>query len=62
MTIKFDVVDADKIILEMDKQVVEEKKKINVGIKLFYKEMLIPVWQYDAKSLLLVHEAGIRSK
>jgi hypothetical protein len=41
---------------------VEVQKKILAEVKLFYKQELIPAWQYDTKSLLLVHEAGLRSK
>jgi hypothetical protein len=40
----------------------EIHKTLTAEIKLFYKGILIPTWQYDKQNLMLVHEAGIRSK
>lgn len=61
LVIRFDVVDADEIVLELEKNSVEVQKKITAQMKLFYQGMMIPAWQYDSRNLLLVHEAGLRS-
>jgi len=61
LVIRFDVVDADEIVLELEKNTVEVQKKLTAQMKLFYQGTMIPAWQYDSRSLLLVHEAGLRS-
>lgn len=61
LEIRFDVVDADDIVLELDKHTVGVQKKLTGEVKLFYQGKLIPSWQYDSKNLLLVHEAGLKS-
>lgn len=61
LVISFEVVDADQIILGLEKNTVEVQKKLTAEVKLFYQGMLIPAWQYDSRSLLLVYEAGLRS-
>ena len=61
LVIRFDVVDADEIVLELEKNTVEVQKKLTAQMKLFYQGMMIPAWQYGSRSLLLVHEAGLRS-
>ncbi len=62
LLIRFDVVDADEIVLEVEKHTVEMEKKLSAEVKLYYHKQLIPVWQYNTKNLLLVHEAGLRSQ
>lgn len=61
LVIRFDVVDADEIVLELEKNTVEVQKKLTAQMKLLYQGTMIPAWQYDSRSLLLVHEAGLRS-
>ncbi len=61
LVIRFDVVDADEIVLELEQNTVDVQNKLSAQMKLFYQGMMIPAWQYDSRSLLLVHEAGLRS-
>ena len=54
--------DADQILLSVNKNSVQLHTKITAEVKLYHQGKLIPAWQYDFRNLLLVHEAGIRSK
>lgn len=62
LIITFEVVDADQIVLTLNKNSAQVQKKLTAEVNLFYQGKLIPSWQYDFRNLLLVHEAGIRSK
>ena len=62
LIVTFEVVDADQIVLSVNKNSVQVQKKLTAEVNLFYQGKLIPTWQYDFRNLLLVHEAGIRSR
>ena len=62
MIITFEVVDADQIVVFLNKKTTEVQKKLTAEVNLLYQGKVIPTWQYDPGNLLLVHEAGIRSK
>ena len=62
LRITFEVVDADEMVLAVSKSTVEVQKKVVAEVKLYNQKRLVPTWQYDMRNLLVVHEAGIRSK
>lgn len=55
LTITFDVIDADEIVLLINNGTVEVQKKVSAEVRLLYQGKVIPTWQYDFRNFLIVH-------